>query len=156
MLDRVAPGLQVWLELGIVLGAGGLLIAAAAAVFVPRLRGAAWQRTVWQAAILGLLVLLAAELTGAGGALVRFASTSVGPSRASSETPQPAAAESPGAAAGSSRKLRSPIPTMFTPAPHPAILSAEYDSLGPLPWLLDSGDSLLASGGWFPDAEPLA
>ena len=52
MLDRVAPGLQVWLELGIVLGAGGLLIAAAAAVFVPRLRGAAWQRTVWQAASL--------------------------------------------------------------------------------------------------------
>jgi len=72
----------VWRELLLVLTVGATAIVGAAAAAAACLRTAAWQRTIWQAAVIGLLTLVAVEVSGMGRGLVRwcFPSPAVHPS----------------------------------------------------------------------------
>jgi len=58
-----------WLELFLVLALGGTIIVALAAAVASLTRSAPWQRTLWQAATLGLVFLVAVELSGLGRGL---------------------------------------------------------------------------------------
>ena len=70
-MNRAAlPEAALWTETLVVLGLGGLAITAAAALVASRCRRAAWQRSAWRAAVLGLLGLWALEATGGAAALV--------------------------------------------------------------------------------------
>jgi len=66
------PEYGVWYELLLVLAVGATAIVGVVAVAVACLREAVWQRTLWQAAVTGLLVLVAVEITGTGRGLVRW------------------------------------------------------------------------------------
>jgi len=73
MSAESAPALLVCWEAFLVLAVGTALVVGLAAVVGTRLRSAVWQRTVWQAAVAGLGLLVVAELTGVGRGLVALA-----------------------------------------------------------------------------------
>ncbi|MFH1921396.1 MAG: M56 family metallopeptidase, partial [Planctomycetota bacterium] len=72
MHGNLAPGYELWLEPVLVLAVGAVVIAGLAALAGRLTAAAVWQRIIWQAATIGLLALLALELTGTGSALVRL------------------------------------------------------------------------------------
>ncbi len=61
------------LEAIVFLAVGAAAVVGSAAIFARLTRSAVWQRTIWQAAALGILALVAIELTGSGRALVALA-----------------------------------------------------------------------------------
>ncbi|NQU24323.1 MAG: M56 family metallopeptidase, partial [Candidatus Nealsonbacteria bacterium] len=65
------------LEAMVVLLVGTAMVVAAAGLLCRLIRSAVWQRTAWQVAVVAMLVLLAAEFTGFGGAIVRLADTRI-------------------------------------------------------------------------------
>ena len=75
MQSQFAAGYVGWVEMFLVLavGTGGIILAAAVAA--RRLRSAVWQRTVWQAALVAVLGLIAVEAVGAGAGLVGWLRT---------------------------------------------------------------------------------
>jgi hypothetical protein len=79
MQSSLTPGYGPWLEPIVVLAVGTAVIVGVAAIVARLARSAAWQRTIWQATTLGLLVLLVVELTGTGSAFVRLVGADVKP-----------------------------------------------------------------------------
>jgi hypothetical protein len=75
MFDNLTLASAPWLELFLVLAAGGTIIVALAAAVSCSIRSAVWQQTLWQVATLGLLLLVAVELSGAGRGLSLLCST---------------------------------------------------------------------------------
>ena len=75
MHSLLSSGYGPWIELLLPLGLGPLVVAAVAALVCRRLRSAVWQRTAWQAGAIALVILLLAELSGAGPALVGLCKT---------------------------------------------------------------------------------
>ena len=71
--DEYAPGFGS----AVVLVVGTAIVVAGAVSLCRLLRSAIWQRTVWQIGVLGLLALVAVELTGMGTALARLGHTKV-------------------------------------------------------------------------------
>jgi len=100
MHSILTPGPGLLVEPVVTLAVGTAVIVGLAAL-TGRLAGTAvWQRTIWQVATLGLLVLLLVELTGTASALVRLvrANTEILPTQTGSaravspqQTPDPAA-----------------------------------------------------------------
>jgi len=90
----------LWIEPILVLAIGATMISGMAALAGRAATSAIWQRTFWQLAMVGLLALLAVELTGTGPAVVRLCETN----GESTTTEAAAAAVLPalGATAGSS------------------------------------------------------
>jgi len=90
----------LWIEPILVLAVGATMIVGMAALAGRVATSAIWQRTFWQLAMVGLLALLAVELTGTGPAVVRLCETN----GESTATEAAAATVLPalGAAAGSS------------------------------------------------------
>ena len=72
MQGDLAAEYGVWLQLALVLAVGTAVVVGLAALAGRWVRSAVWRRTIWQVATLGLLALLAVELTGMGPALVRL------------------------------------------------------------------------------------
>ncbi|MHC4179890.1 MAG: M56 family metallopeptidase, partial [Planctomycetota bacterium] len=72
MHSYLLPENEPWLELVLVLAVGTVVIVGLSAWADRILRSAVWQRTVWQVATLGLLVLMLVELTGTAPALVQL------------------------------------------------------------------------------------
>ncbi|MBN2475265.1 MAG: hypothetical protein JXB62_11690 [Pirellulales bacterium] len=70
MQGDLASGAGVWPEAVLVLAVGTAVIAGLAAIGSHWVASAAWRRTVWQIATLGLLAMTVIELTGTGPALV--------------------------------------------------------------------------------------
>ncbi|MCZ6793136.1 MAG: M56 family metallopeptidase [Planctomycetota bacterium] len=69
----LAPGLDVWLQALLVLGGGVATVVLVAFVASRSFRSARRRRAVWQIAVLALLMVTFAELSGTGEALVRVA-----------------------------------------------------------------------------------
>jgi hypothetical protein len=102
---NAAPGLAVWVETFVVLAVSAGALVGLAALLACRLRRAAWQRTVWRAALLGLALLLAGEATGLSGGLLGWAIEALRGGAAPADplpgrTDEPAARESPAVAVG--------------------------------------------------------
>jgi beta-lactamase regulating signal transducer with metallopeptidase domain len=72
MQGNLTPGYGLWLEPLVALAVGTVVIVGLAALAGRFLRTAVWQRTIWQAATVGLLALVVVELTGTASALVRL------------------------------------------------------------------------------------
>jgi beta-lactamase regulating signal transducer with metallopeptidase domain len=70
MHDLIASQYGPWVEPLFTLAAGTAIITGLAALAASRFRAAVWQRTVWQVAILAIMALGLADLTGLGKALV--------------------------------------------------------------------------------------
>ena len=71
-----------WLEPLSVMTVGVVVIVGLAALAARQVRTPVWQRTIWQGATLGLLVLVLAEMTGGSSALVELAQAPRKPSSA--------------------------------------------------------------------------
>ena len=86
-----------WAELLLVLAAGTGAIVLAAALAAQRLRSAVWQRTIWQAATIGVLGLIAVESIGAGTVFVGWFRTLWAPATAAREDAAEVASQQPDA-----------------------------------------------------------
>jgi beta-lactamase regulating signal transducer with metallopeptidase domain len=69
---NAAPGAAVWLDLLVILAVGGTAVVTLTAVVERCVRGSAWQRALWRACLLGLALLLLAQITGSGGGLMAW------------------------------------------------------------------------------------
>ena len=93
MPSHLAAEYVGWAELFVVLAIGTGVIVLAAWPAARRLRSAVWQRTIWQAATVALLGLMATESLGGGGGLVSWLRTlgppaAAAPEEASQQPPQ--------------------------------------------------------------------
>src|SRR3990167_4756218 len=95
MAGPFAPGYAFWIEILVAGAAGSTLIVGLAALVAYPLRVPIWHRTIWQAAIAALLVLVPLECIGLGAgaaSLIRLYDSR------NEETPPPAlASAAPGA-----------------------------------------------------------
>jgi uncharacterized membrane protein YgcG len=97
MQGDLAAAYAWWTELLLVLAAGTGAIVLAAALASRPLRSAVWQRTIWQAATVGVLGLIALESVGAGTVFVAWFRTLWAPATAAREDAAEVASQQPDA-----------------------------------------------------------
>jgi len=144
MLGNVTQGYVWWAELAGVLALGSAAIIAVAALAARPVRSGVWQRTIWQTAALGLVVLVGLELMGAGSAMVGLLRARLRPPP---PPPDVAAALAPAALAPAAPAPAELARGRWVPAEEPRLEPpvAEAVAMGP-------AVSIEAAGGWLEGA----